>query len=130
MMAHKRGKAKDTRHDSDGEESTVSDVERDDEISPRDDKAIRRARGVPSAELTTETSEVRVKGLDGVNAVVDVNSGNTRSSLRFHIGSTGALPGRGIGDERLLGGRFRANNNRTLIKIRSTSTGVLSHLSN
>ena len=37
MMAHKRGKAKDTSQDSDGEESTASDVKSDDEITPRDD---------------------------------------------------------------------------------------------
>ena len=85
MMARKRGIAKDTSHDSDGEKSTASDVESDDEISPRDDRARRRARDLPSAEPTTESSEVRVKGQDGVNEVVDVNSGITRTSPRFHI---------------------------------------------
>jgi hypothetical protein len=48
--------AKDTSHDSDEEESTASDVGSDDEISPRDDRAIRRARDLPSAKFTTETS--------------------------------------------------------------------------
>ena len=116
MMAQKRGHVKDTSHDSDGEASTVSDVESDDEISPRDDRAIRRARGVPSAELTTETSEVRVQGQNSVNEVVDVNSGITRTSPRFHIGSTGALPGHGIGDERSICRTTRSNNNKTLIR--------------
>jgi hypothetical protein len=121
MMAQKRGHVKDTGHDSDGEESTASDFESDDEISPRDDRARRRARGLPSAEPTTETSEVRVKGQDAVNVVVDDNSSQTRTSLRFHIGSTGALPERGIGDERFLGGRTRSNNNMT--SLRSSLTG-------
>ena len=96
-MAQKRGHVKDTGQDSDGEESTLSDVESDDEISPRDERARRRARDQPSAEPTTESSEVRVKGQDGVNVVVDDNSGQTRASPRFHIGSTGALPGFGLG---------------------------------
>ena len=34
MMASRRGNVKDTGRDSDGEESTLSDVESDDEISP------------------------------------------------------------------------------------------------
>ena len=97
MMAQKRGMAKDTSHDSDGEESTASDVESDDEISPRDDRARRRARDVPSAEPTTESSEVRVKGQDGVNEVVDPNSGNRRTSPRFYIRSTGAYRDMGLG---------------------------------
>ena len=101
---------------------TASDVNSDDEISPRDDRAIRLAQGIPSAEPTTESSAVRVEGQDGVNEVVDVNSGNTRTSPRFHIESTGALPGRGIGDERFLGGRIRTNNNRT--SLRSALTGI------
>ena len=122
MMASKRGHVKDTGHDSDGEDSTLSDVKSDDEISPRDERARRRARDPPSAELTTENLEVRVKGQDGVNEVVDDNSGHTKSSPRFYIGSTGALPGRGIGDERFLGGRTRRpNNNRT--SLRSALTG-------
>ena len=50
MMASRRGHVKDTSHDSDGEESTMSDVESDDEISPRDERASGRARDVPSAE--------------------------------------------------------------------------------
>ena len=86
MMAHKRGQDKDTSHEEDGEESTSSDVESDDEITPRNERARRQARDVPPADLTTETSEVRVKGQNGVNEVVDENSGNTRSSPRFHIG--------------------------------------------
>ena len=103
-------------------ESTLSNVESDDEISPRDDRARRRAGDAPSADSTTDVLEVRVKGQDGVNEVVDPTSGQTRSSPRFHIGSTGALPGRGIGDERFLGGRpRRPNNNRT--SIRSALTG-------
>ena len=113
MMAQKRGHVKDTGHDSDREESTASDIESNDEISPRDDRARRRAQGLPSADPTTEISEVRVTGQDGVNAVVDDNSGQTRTSPRF--GSTGALPERGIGDEIFLGGRTRSNNNRTLL---------------
>ena len=121
-MASRRGHVKDTSHDSDGEESTMSDVESDDEISPRDERANRRARDIPSAEPTTDSLEVRVKGQDGVSEVVDPNSGQTRTSPRFHIGSTGALPGRGIGDERFLGGRpRRPNNNRT--SLRSALTG-------
>jgi hypothetical protein len=40
MMEQKWGQVKDTSHVSDGEESTASDVESDDEISPRDDRAI------------------------------------------------------------------------------------------
>ena len=67
MMASRRGHVKDTGHDSDGEEFTMSDVESDDEISPRDERANRRARDLSSAEPTTETLEVRVKGQDGVN---------------------------------------------------------------
>jgi hypothetical protein len=43
MMASQRGHVKKTGHDSDGEESTMSDVESDDEISPRDERARRRA---------------------------------------------------------------------------------------
>jgi hypothetical protein len=121
MMAQKRGHVKDITHDSDVEESTASDVKSDDEISQRDDRARRRTWGVPSAELTTETSEVRVKGQDGVNEVVDPNSGITRTSPRLHIGSTGALPGHGIGDERFLCRATRSNNNKT--SIRSTVTG-------
>ena len=121
MMASKRGNVKDTGHDSDREESTASDVESDDEITPRDDRARRRARGLPSADPTTDTSEVRVTGQDGANEVVDVNSGHKRTSPRFHIGSTGALPGRGIGDERFLGGRTRSDINRT--SLRSVLTG-------
>jgi hypothetical protein len=117
MMAHKRGHVKDTSHKGDGEESTSSDGKSDDEITPRDERARRRARDVPSAELTTETSEVRVKG----NEVVDVNSGNPRSLPRFYIGSTGALPRGGIGDERFLARRTRSNNNKT--SIRSALTG-------
>jgi hypothetical protein len=91
MVAQMRGHVIDTCRDSDGEESTVSDVVSDDEISQRDDRARRRVRGVPSAELTTETSEVRVKRQDGVNEVFDGNSGQTRISPRFYIGSTGGL---------------------------------------
>jgi hypothetical protein len=121
MIAQKRGMAKDTSHDSDGEESTASDVESDDEISPRDGRAIRRARDLPSAELTTETTEVRVKGQDGVNEVVASDSGNRRTSPRFHIGSTGALPGHGIGNERFLCRTVRDNSNKT--SIWSDSTG-------
>jgi hypothetical protein len=121
MMARKRGMAKDTSHESDGEESVASDVESDDEISPRDDQARRRARDLPSAEPTTESSEVRVKGQNGVNEVVAPNSGNTRTSPRFHIGSTGALPGHGIGDERFLCRTVRTNNNKT--SIQSSTTG-------
>ena len=122
MMASRRGHVKDTGHDSDGEDSTLSDVESDDEISPRDDRTRRRAGGAPDADLTTNTLEVRVKGQDGVSEVVAPTSGHTRSSPRFHIGSTGALPGRGIGDERFLGRRpRRPNNNRT--SIRSALTG-------
>jgi hypothetical protein len=115
MMAHKRRQVQDTSHEGDGEDSTLSDVESDDEITPTDERPRRRAREVPPADLTTETSEVRVKGQNGVNEVVDVNSGNTRSSPRFHIGSTGALPGRGIGDEKFLGKKSRPNNNKTSI---------------
>ena len=101
-----------------GKESTLSDVESDDEISPRDDRARRRAGDAPSTDSTTETLEVRVKGQDGDNEVVAPNS----DQPRFHIGSTGALPGRGIGDERFLGERTRRpNNNR--ISLRSTLTG-------
>ena len=100
----------------------MSDVESDDEISPRDDRASRRAGDVPSADSTTDSLEVRVKGQDGVNEVVDPNSGLSRTLPRFHVGSTGALPGRGIGDERFLGGRTRRpNNNR--ISLRSALTG-------
>ena len=117
MMASRHGNVKDTGHDSDGEESTISNVESDDKISPRDERANRRARELPSAETTTETLEVRVKGQDGVNEVVDPNSDQSRTSPRFHIGATGALPGRGIGDERFLGGRTRRpNNNRTSLR--------------
>ena len=72
MMASRRGHVKDTSHDSDGEESTMSDV-----ISPRDERANRRARDSPSAEPTTETLEVRVKGQNGVNEVVASNSDAT-----------------------------------------------------
>ena len=122
MMASRRGNVKDTGHDSDGEESTLSDVESDDEISPRDDRARRRAGDAPSADSTTETLEVRVKGQNGVNEVVAPNSDQPRTSPRFHIGSTGALPGRRIGDERFLGGRTkRPNKNRT--SLRSALTG-------
>ena len=39
MLASRRGHVKDTGHDSDGEESTMSDVESDDEISPRGERA-------------------------------------------------------------------------------------------
>ena len=60
MMASRRGHVKDTGHDSDGKESTMSDVESDDEISPRDERANRRAQDLPSAEPTTETLEVMV----------------------------------------------------------------------
>ena len=67
MMASRRGNVKDTGRDSDGEESTLSDVESDDEISPRDDRARRRAGDAPSADSTTDSLEVRVKGQDGVN---------------------------------------------------------------
>ena len=94
MMEHKRGQVKDTSHEGDGEESTSSDVESDDAITPRDDRARRRAREVPSAYSTTKSSEVRVTSQDGVNEVVDVNSGNTRLSPIFHIGPTGVLSGR------------------------------------
>ena len=95
----------------------MSDVESDDEISPRDERATRRARDTPSAEPTTETLEVRVKGQDGDNEVVAPNSDQPRTSPRFHIGAAGALPGRGIGDERFLGGRTRRpNNNRTSLR--------------
>ena len=113
---------KNTGRDRDGEESTMSDVESDDEISPRDERANRRARDIPSAEPTTGTLEVRVKGQNGTSEVVDPNSGQTKTSPRFHIVSTGALPGRGVGDERFLGGRpRRPNNNRT--SLRSALTG-------
>ena len=78
MMASRRGHVKDTGHDSDGEESTLSDVKSDDEISPRDEPANRRERDIPSAEPTTETLEVRVKGQDGVSEVVDPKSGQTK----------------------------------------------------
>ena len=47
MMASRRGHVKDTSHDSDGEESTMSDVESDDAISLRDERANRRARDTP-----------------------------------------------------------------------------------
>ena len=80
MMAHKRRHVKSTSHDGDGEKSTSSDVESDDEITPRGDRARRRAREVPYADSTTESFEVRVTGQDGVDGVADVNSGNTRSS--------------------------------------------------
>jgi hypothetical protein len=116
MMAQKREHVKDTGHNSNGKKSTASDVDSVDEISPRNDRVRRRARGLPSAEPTTETSEVRVKVQDGVSAVVDDNSGQTRTLPRFHIRSTGALPGRGIGDNRYLGGRTRSNNNRTSLQ--------------
>ena len=83
MMASKRGHVKNTGHDSDGKESTASDVESDDEISPRDERARRRARDLPSAEPITESSEVRVKGQDGVNEVVGANSSTNRTSPRY-----------------------------------------------
>ena len=122
MMASWRGNVKNTGRDSDGEESTMSDVESGDEISPRDDRASRRAGDVPSADSTTDSLEVRVKDQNGANEVVDPNSGLSRTSPRFHIGATGALPGRGIGDERFLGGRTRRpNNHRT--SLRSALTG-------
>ena len=76
----RRGHVKDTSHDSDGEESTMSDIESDDEISPRDERADRQARDTPSAEPTTDSLEVRVKGQNGVSEVVDPNSGQTRTS--------------------------------------------------
>ena len=118
MMTSRRRHVKDTSHDSDGEEFTMGDVESDDELSPRDERANRRARDTPSAEPTTDSLEVRVKGQNGVSEVVDPNSDPTRTSPRFHIGSTGALPGRGIGDERFLGGRpRRPNNNRTSLRL-------------
>jgi hypothetical protein len=41
MTAHKRGHVKDTSHDGDREKSTSSEVESDDEISPRDERARR-----------------------------------------------------------------------------------------
>ena len=75
MMASKREHVKDTGHDSDDEESTMSVVESDDEISPRDERANRRARDIPSAEPTTDSLEVRAKRQDGVSEVVDPNSG-------------------------------------------------------
>ena len=56
MMAHKRGQVKETSHEGDGEESTSCDVESDDEITPRDERARRRVRDVPSAVPTTESS--------------------------------------------------------------------------
>ena len=122
MMASRRGHVKDSSHESDGEESTLSDVESDDEITPRDDRARRRAGDAPDADSTTNTLEVRVKGQNGANEVVAPNSDQPRTSPRFHIGTTGALPGRGIGDERFLGGRTRRpNNNRT--SLRSILTG-------
>ena len=122
MKASRRENVKDTGRDSDGEKSTLSNVESDDEISLRDDRASRRAGDAPSADSTTDSLELRVKGQDGVNEVVDHNSGQPRTSPRLHIGSTGALPGRGIGDERFLGGRTRRpNNNRT--SLRSALTG-------
>ena len=61
MMASRRGHVKNTSHDSDGDESMMSDVENDDEISPRDERASRRARDTPSAKPTTDSLEVRVK---------------------------------------------------------------------
>ena len=85
MMASRRGNVKDTGRDSDGEESTMSDVESDDEILPRDDRVSRRAGDVPSADSTTDSLEVRVKGQNGVGEVIDPNSGQTRTSPRFHI---------------------------------------------
>ena len=122
MMASRRGHVKDTGHDSDGEDSTLSDVESDDEISPRDDRARRRAGDAPDADSTTDALEVRVKGQNGDNEVVAPNSDQPRTSPRFHIGAAGSLPGRGIGDERFLGGRTRRpDNNRT--SLRSTLTG-------
>ena len=60
MMASRREDVKDTGRDSVGDESTMSDVESDDEITPRDERANRRARDFPSAEPTTEILEVRV----------------------------------------------------------------------
>jgi hypothetical protein len=72
-MAHKLGNVKDTGHDSDGEESMASDVESEDEITPRDERARRRTRELPSADSITETSEVRVTGQDGVNATSDLH---------------------------------------------------------
>jgi hypothetical protein len=91
MMEQKRKQVIDRSHDRNGEESMASDVDSDDEIFTQR-SAIRRARGLSSAEPPTERSEVRVTGQDGVIEVVDVNSGNTRTSPRFHIGSTEALP--------------------------------------
>ena len=55
MMASRRGNVKDTGRDSDGEESTMSDVESDDEMSPRDDRARHRAGDAPSADSTTDS---------------------------------------------------------------------------
>ena len=122
MMASRRGHVKDIGHDSDGEDSTLSDVESDDEISPRDDRARLRAGDAPDADSTTNALEVRVKGQNGDNEVVALNSDQPRTLPRFHIGAAGALPGRGIGDERFLGGRTRRpNNNRT--SLRSALTG-------
>ena len=63
----------------------MSDVESDYEISPRDDRARRRAGDAPSADSTTDDLGVRVKGQDGVNEVIDPNSGQPRTSPRFHI---------------------------------------------
>jgi hypothetical protein len=76
---------------------------------------------VPSAGSTTISFEVRAQGQDGVNEVVDVSSGTTRTSPRFCIGSTGALPGRGIGEERFLSRRVKTNYNKTT--LRSSTTG-------
>ena len=77
IMASRRGNVKDTGHDSNGEESTLSDVESDDEISPRDDRARRRAGDAPYADSTTDSLEVRVKSQDGVNEVVDHHQDST-----------------------------------------------------
>ena len=79
-LASRRGHVKDTSHESDGEDSTLSDVESDDEITPRDDRVRRRAGDAPDADLTTNALEVWVKGQTGDIEVVAPNSYQTRTS--------------------------------------------------
>jgi hypothetical protein len=121
FMARARGHVRDTT-EGDDEESTSSDVESKDKLTERDDNS-RRPRTSQSTEgKATEINQAQPQVIKGASesALLENPDGDSipKRSPRFHLGSTTALPGRGIGADKFFNGG-RGNRKH----LRSGATG-------
>ena len=120
-MARARGRVRDT-NEGDDEESTSSDVESEDELTERDDNSRRLRTSQLTEGKATEINQAQPPVIKGVSESAELENPDgdnvPRRSLRFHLGSSTALPERGLGAAKFFNG---GRGNRK--PLRSGTTG-------